>query len=240
MLLLWDIDRTLVDVSDITLDAFTATVTAVLGREPETVASLTGRSEAASMFETLRGNGFSEDNARAKLPHALQQFMSELAGRMRRLDSACRTARLLPGVRQALREFARQTNVLQSVLTGGLRANAHLKLTAFDLESYLDLSVAAYGDDDFDRAVLVDVARKRASQAAGYEVPVANTVLIGDSLNDVDAGRRSGAQVIAVATGVNSEDELKGVGANEVLRDLQSLQDVRAAVSRCLEPLRWP
>lgn len=50
--------------------------------------------------------------------------------------------------------------------------------------SPLDLSIGAYGDDHRDRAVLVTIARKRAT---GTPIPAAQVVLIGDTPSDVDA-----------------------------------------------------
>ena len=46
------------------------------------------------------------------------------------------------------------------------------------------------------------------------------TVLIGDTVLDVEAGLVGGARVIAVATGVSSIDELRHSGADAVLPDL--------------------
>ena len=54
--------------------------------------------------------------------------------------------------------FGSSSQVLQSVLTGNLAANARLKLGAFGLDRWLDLEVAATGSDDHDRTNLVPVA----------------------------------------------------------------------------------
>jgi phosphoglycolate phosphatase-like HAD superfamily hydrolase len=55
-----------------------------------------------------------------------------------------------------------------------------------------------------------------------------NTTVIGDTPRDVEAARQGGARIVAVATGVDSERELRAAGAPVVLRDLS---DIDHAVS---------
>ncbi|MQY15149.1 hypothetical protein SRB5_53270 [Streptomyces sp. RB5] len=47
-----------------------------------------------------------------------------------------------------------------------------------------------------------------------------DTVLIGDTPENVEGGRENGVQVIAVATGRSSAGELRAAGADSVLDDL--------------------
>jgi hypothetical protein len=52
-------------------------------------------------------------------------------------------------------------DVVQSVLTGTMEPIALCKLAAFDLHTFVDFEVGAYGLDDTERPPLVPLARKR-------------------------------------------------------------------------------
>lgn len=121
----------------------------------------------------------------------------------------------------------------QSVLTGNLRANAALKLRLFGLAEFLDLGVGAYGGDARERAALLPVARRRAAAAYGHHFDSGSTFLIGDTPQDVHAGRIGGSWVIAVASGTSSGAELREAGADSVLTDLRDT----AAVVRAVQAL---
>ncbi|GAA4966686.1 hypothetical protein GCM10023238_38110 [Streptomyces heliomycini] len=73
-----------------------------------------------------------------------------------------------------------------SVLTGNIDANARVKLSAFGLDSLLDLPVGAYGADADLRPDLVAVARERVQRLRGVRADTP-TVLVGDTPRDVEA-----------------------------------------------------
>jgi beta-phosphoglucomutase-like phosphatase (HAD superfamily) len=81
------------------------------------------------------------------------------------------------------------------------------------------------------RANLVGIARKRASAKLGLSFDKRNTVVIGDTPRDVEAGRLGGAYVVAVASGSDSVERLKVEGADVVLPDLADTAAVVAAVT---------
>jgi phosphoglycolate phosphatase-like HAD superfamily hydrolase len=120
--------------------------------------------------------------------------------------------------------------VVQSVLTGNIRALADAKLSALGLAPLLDMDVGAYGDSHEVRAELVHLARRAASQAYGCDFGGSATVLIGDTPLDVQAALATGARAVAVATGGFTAGELAAAGADAVLPDLSGTADVLAAV----------
>jgi phosphoglycolate phosphatase-like HAD superfamily hydrolase len=60
--------------------------------------------------------------------------------------------------------------------------------------------------------------------------PNNNTVIIGDSLSDVETGLKGGAKVIGVASAKSSVEELREAEASIVLLDLTSVTDLTRAV----------
>jgi phosphoglycolate phosphatase len=134
------------------------------------------------------------------------------------------------GAREALEALGSSDDVIQSLLTGNIQANAALKLAAFGLERYPDFEVGAYGSHRGVRADLVGVACERASAKHRVAIEPADAVVIGDTPLDVEAARRGGARAVAVATGSASSDELWGAGPDVVLSDLRDTKAVLEAV----------
>ncbi|WP_431999125.1 HAD hydrolase-like protein [Sphaerimonospora mesophila] len=67
--------------------------------------------------------------------------------------------------------------------------------------------------DHEERPELVRPAQERAARKYGQAFTAGNTVLIGDTPNDVLAGHLGGARVIAVATGTYDAAALREAGA---------------------------
>ncbi|MGW4895647.1 HAD family hydrolase [Kitasatospora sp. NPDC004240] len=224
ILLLWDIDGTLIDDGAVGRTVYPPAFERLTGRPACHRVTTDGRTEPAVMDELFARHGVP-----AVEPH---RVAAELADQLRRRTTELRTAgRVLPGALDALRALRARPEVTQSVLTGNIRANALLKLRLFGLAEFTDLRCGAYGDDARGRAALVAVARRRA--AAVHRRAPGDIVLIGDTPHDVRAGRAGGARVIAVASGTSGEEVLRAAGADVVLADLR---DTAAVIDAVLSP----
>jgi phosphoglycolate phosphatase len=225
VLVLWDIDHTLIESGGVGRQVYAAAFEKVTGRRLEHMAELSGRTEPMIFRETLQLHGiddpgdlfdrFAEEQARGYAEHA---------------DELRTKGRVLPGAAEVLRILASRDDVIQSVLTGNIHQSAQIKLTTFGLDRYLDLDIGAYGTDDEVRAHLVEIARQRATAARGVYFDRDTTVLIGDTPNDIKAARDGGARVIAVATGKDSEEDLTKAGADTVFADLTDIDALLAAI----------
>jgi phosphoglycolate phosphatase len=186
---------------------------------------LAGRTEPVIFRDALRVNGIeaSED--------LYEQFAAAQAqGYVDHLDELRSQGRALPEAREALEALAERDDVTQSVLTGNTRPAAEIKLRAFGLDRYINFDIGAYGTDDDTRANLVAIARQRAEQAHAQDYEAGQTILIGDTSNDVAAALGSGARIVAVATGKESVADLTAAGADTVLADLTDTAAVVAAI----------
>jgi phosphoglycolate phosphatase-like HAD superfamily hydrolase len=214
-LVLWDIDHTLIETRGVGGKLYRAAFEEITGRQMEHKANLTGKTEPAILTETLGLHGLkSSDDYQAKYAEALARQYERHADELRA------RGRALPGARAALATLAQHSGVIQSVLTGNLRAVAATKLRVFGLEGFIDLEVGAYGDDEADRPKLVAIAQERAGAKYGAYFTRDNTVILGDSLSDVETGLKGGAKVIGVASGKSSAAELREAGAAGVIVNL--------------------
>lgn len=212
-LILWDVDHTLVENAGVSKEIYAAAFTALAGEQPRQPARTGGRTDRLIMHTMFADHGLPTP-AWETIAAALVQAGADRLEAMRQRGSA------LPGVREAIHRLAGDPRFVQSVLTGNIRPNAEMKVSALDLAEELDFAVGAYGDDADDRAELVAAAQRRAARRYGRPFAAANTVLIGDTPRDVDAAHRGGAGLIAVATGVHSTAQLEQAGAEIVMTDL--------------------
>ncbi len=226
LLVLWDIDHTLTENHGVNKEIYALAFERLTGRRAEHPARTDGRTEPEIMRNMLAEHGIDAGpDYLARVQEALVSATESKAATLRERGHE------LPGARAALAAFQALPGIVQSVLTGNIRPNAVTKLSVFGLDGYLDFEAGGYGSDDEVRANLVGVAQERASARYRARFDKGNTVLIGDTLRDVQAGRNGGARVIAVATGSDSVEALRAEGADIALPDLQDTRAVMEAVS---------
>jgi phosphoglycolate phosphatase-like HAD superfamily hydrolase len=224
-LILWDVDHTLITTGGVGDDIYREAFREVTGIVPGELAEMTGRTEAVIFRDTLALHDLAPDR------ELFSRFVDRQAdGYRRRAGDLRRHGRALLGVPAALARLSDLPGVLQTVLTGNSRPGAEAKLAAFGIAGPLDFAVGAYGTDSDTRSELVDIARARVMDTYGLVFTADDTVIIGDTVNDVRAGRDGGARVIAVATGRTTVDDLTAAGANTVLPDLTDTEALVAAV----------
>lgn len=218
LLVLWDIDGTLVRTAGHGRYAFDEAFRAVVGRDPEPV-DFAGRTDKEIALTMLAGE-----------PDHLPRVLEELAGALELRKEAMREdGYAYPGVPEVLEALHRRDDVIQSLLTGNIQANAVIKVSAFELERWLDFEVGAYGSDPHNRrSDLVAVARERA--AAKYGEPT-GAVLVGDTPLDVRAAQHAGARAVAVATGFADPETLRASRPDAFLDDLSDTAAALAAIT---------
>ncbi|WP_078505258.1 HAD family hydrolase [Streptomyces violaceusniger] len=223
-LVLWDVDHTLVSIGGVSRDIYEHAFRSAIGRPLSRLASMTGRTERAIITETLELNDVEVSQA------SVSRFCSALGVAAHKLEGRIReSGRSLPGAADAL--YALQDGrVVQSVVTGNIRSIAKTKLSAFNLADSLDLEVGGYGDDGSDRAVLVRLACERAEEKYHTSFAGKRTFVIGDTPHDIKGARDAGVFAVGVATGRSSVKVLEKCGADLVLTDLTSIEELRNTV----------
>lgn len=229
LLVLWDIDHTLIETRGVGGAIFKRAFQEATGRPLINRADISGRTELDIVRESLAVNDI--EPTREHISHVTDALVRGYDASRADLG---RTGRVLPGARETLAELAADEAVFQTVLTGNLREVARIKLEVFGLASFLDLSAGAYGDDASDRAELVGLAQGRASERFGLTFGNRETLLIGDTPNDVRAGLAAGVRVLGIGSGKTPAADLLQAGASVVA---DSLVEAGSEVRRCLTQL---
>lgn len=224
-LVLWDIDHTLISIDGLSAEIYAQAFREVTGRRLDHLAAMAGKTEREIITETLTLNDITPSTP------LLATFAAAVAaGYSRRAEEIRSRGRVLPGARAALAALAARPDVVQSVLTGNLDSIALCKLTAFDLQAFLDVEVGAYGFDGLQRSSLVAVARARAAEKYNEPFPATSTVLVGDTPRDIEAAHQAGVRIVAVATGSTPHQALTAAAPTHVLPDLRQTLTVLRAI----------
>lgn len=220
-LVVWDVDQTLIDAGKAGRDIMNVAVTRTLEREPVHGVRFGGKTDPRIAAEILAASGVSPpyDAYVADVLAHLEQVLAE------RAHLLADGGRVLPGVRETLTRV-RATGALQTVLTGNIRPNALVKLSAFQLQSFVDPEVGAFGSDHPHRPRLLPLLLERAACAYDRRWEPENTWIIGDTEFDYECAAASGARCLLVATGGTSHADLSALGADAVLPDLSDVASV--------------
>jgi phosphoglycolate phosphatase len=213
-LVLWDIDHTLIENAGVSKQIYATGFAMLTGHTALHAAQTDGRTDQEIMAEMIAEHGGRS--------YDWPQIMSALerAGAAHH-DVLAARGTVLPGVAELVTALAERPDVVQTVVTGNIRANAQVKLSALGLARFFDLEVGGYGSDHVDRHRLVESARKRAATKYGPEYGEAgHAIVIGDTPRDIEAARLGGADILAVASGRHGADELRAAGAQRVFADL--------------------
>ena len=216
VLVLWDLDLTLLDPAGFGGRMIAPALAGVLGREPVMDVSFAGRTDRAILTGLLRRNGVDrpDDEVVAALMDTVARRCEDHAQDL--LDAG---GGALPGAHAAVRALASAGRLHQGIVTGNMRRTALLKLRVCGFDGLPDPALAAFGDHALDRAQLVREAMDTAARR-GIDAAPGRTVVIGDHVHDVRGALDAGARCVAVATGRVGAEELRSAGAHAVLPDL--------------------
>lgn len=212
-LVLFDIDGTLVRrAGPHHRDALVAAVRRVIGVETRNDnIAVHGKLDTDILLEMMANAGVPRRRARA----ALASICREAERHYLRTVPVLRR-RTCPGVRRLLARLERRRAVL-GLVTGNLQRIGWKKLDRADLKEYFRFGI--FAEMASDRVALARLAVRRA-EARRWINGTSRRILIGDTPNDVEAGRVNGLETVAVATGLCSLDELRSSGASLCAPDL--------------------
>src|SRR5258706_4035883 len=99
-----------------------------------------------------------------------------------------------------------------------------------NLKSFIDFG--AFGNLALTRVDLIKVAQNRYEKLFGKNRPITDFVIIGDTPLDIACARDGGIEVIAVATGHFSAEELQSAGADLVINSLEEKEKIMEFLSK--------
>jgi phosphoglycolate phosphatase len=203
----FDLDGTLVDSLDDLTDAVNHMLSG-FGRPSLTTASVRGLvgKGARNLIQRALGTESQDDIARA-----LELFVAYNSGHIADKSS------LYPGVREALPQLA-ESGIRMAVISNKNEALCRLVMEALGIARQFEIIC---GGDTFPEMKPSPLPLLRVAERLG--VAIHEAVMIGDSINDVQAGQQAGATTIGCVWGYGGAD-----GLAEADHRAASLGDVAA------------
>ena len=218
-LILFDIDGTLVS-GRAAKPAFEAAMVETYGTVGDLASvSFAGKTDPQIARELLRTAGLDDEAVDAGLPELWGRYLSHLEECLIELPM-----RILPGVHELLDALIAFEDVGLGLVTGNIAGGAELKLGSAGL--WNRFAIGGFGSDHEERNELPTVALERARAHWSVTIEAGNAVIVGDTPRDVRCGLAGGIRTLAVATGTFVASELAEAGADHVLEDLSSTDDV--------------
>ncbi|MGH7832229.1 MAG: HAD family hydrolase [Candidatus Binatia bacterium] len=224
ILVLFDIDGTLVDCGGTSGETFARAFREVYGVacpvfSPAEVAGLTDLAIVNQVASRLGLRNREEFEAS-------RERVFDLYARYLAIVFEQRPPVALPGADSAVRAL-RESGCAVGLLTGSTRATARLKLKYAGIDPGL-FACGAYSEDGELRDMLPPAARARYLELFSREPAV--TVLVGDTPRDVRAALTTSCEFIGVTTGHYSRASLEEAGARIILDDLSNPIALRDAI----------
>lgn len=141
---------------------------------------------------------------------------------------------IMPGIEELLNLLNDEHEVFLGLITGNFEQNAYMKLRSYQLDTFFKFG--GFGNDNENRNMLPLIAIDRANKFVGNDIFHSdNTIIIGDTLRDIECGRVNGIKVISVATGEFGFDELLDAEPDLLMRDFSDVNRTKKEILRLLK-----
>lgn len=226
-LILFDIDGTLVDTMGAGLvslrNGFFAAFPESKGRDfpPLDLGGATDSGVARFLFEYFEIEHSTE--TRDRFFHFYAEDLSSTF-----LKSEEIQGHVLPGVIPLLEGLSKDDRYEIALLTGNTMRGAFIKLERYEIDHHFE--TGGFGDDHADRNRLGPIALTRTAEVHGEVFAAENTLVVGDTLKDIDCARAFGAKVLAVSTGAVRREILEAAKPDAFLADLAKSEEALARI----------
>lgn len=175
-----------------------------------TDAGMTDPEIAAILFREVVGR----DGNPAERARAIGCYLKHLPAAVAESDGY----RVMPGIESLLDDLI-DRGLLLGLVTGNIEAAAHIKLARAGLNRFF--SFGGYGSDSPDRTEVTEAALRRGALVSGETLDDGACIAVGDTPRDVKAGHGAGIQVVGVATGSYTVEQLEEAGADYALNTVK-------------------
>jgi len=211
LVLLWDIDGTLLDTQGAGVGPLSKSIEEVTGRSVILERRKHSGKSDYEIIESLSGLSASEYPENSQFESILENYVSGLA-----INLQNKPAKVLGDTVRTLEKLQESQNIRIGLLTGNCKSGGLQKLVSANLLSFFDPEVSFFASLE---------SNNRKSVLASAVKRFANLIIIGDTPNDVEAGSFYNIPVISVATGLYTWAELNQINKGSVLGSEWKLND---------------
>ena len=198
-LLIWDIDGTLLHCGGSGRNALEKTFEErySISKAFDAV-QMAGKMDKNILEEALEKNNLSDEDIHDIISHYGINLKKELENN--------REFKLLQNIKINLHKLSKDNRIYNVIATGNSEVGGILKLKKAGLDEYF--SLGSFGNHFTKRGILVKNAINVARFSYDIDFKKENIYMIGDTPDDILAGKENGIRTIAVATGGYSKEKL--------------------------------
>lgn len=225
-LYLFDIDGTLVDLTDIHVNSYMEAYQEVFGPKAEEITkkeiiSTFGMPECKQHEQIFQSHNFGNEG---QIEQIIKIYENHFINKIKSI-----TINPLPGVIDFL-EYLKEHNEYIGIVSGNPDYKGNQILKKAGLYNYF--SIFSYDKGFNNRTEIVYEAVKYARKK-DYQFEKA--IVIGDTTKDIEAGNNAGAVTVAVASGTDSREVLKRANPNVIVDSLEQYLEILRDVNNKID-----
>ena len=207
-IILWDIDGTLLKISDVKIDKHLKAINKVLN------VYYSGISDSSGMTDLEIIRAIANKNSR-------ELSTKEIDSIFENLDELTVEEMYYSPLGENINishtlQVIKSLGLTNGILTGNSPKRAISKIDSAGLHTYFDFNFAYFGDAALDRINLVENCTESLNKYNLRKI-----IIVGDSPRDIQAAKNFGLDIVAIATGKHSYQELLTFNPNLLLHDLK-------------------
>lgn len=220
ILLIWDIDGTLINCKGVGRKAMNDAFLKMYGVESGfDCVSMSGRLDERIVRDAMSIHGVSENNLEAFYKAYGESLLEQMEAHQ---------PHVLEGVKAILEETNLSGRVLNTVGTGNCKVGADMKLQFTGLKDYIRFG--SYGSDHDERWALIEEVIHKANDLKGERFDKDRIFVIGDTPRDILAGQKNNVRTIALETGGFNKADLLEYSPDYILPSLSDKEAFYQAI----------
>jgi phosphoglycolate phosphatase len=214
--ILFDVDGTLIDAFDCHFHGQSSALTQVFGLDGQRDLSFSGHLLPEGLRKMAIKHGGKPEDVEPLLQAGLRVWSDRT---IEHLNNGGKCV-ALPGVTELL-DYLYVHGYKLAIITGSTRLMAMALLEKVGFLKYFQFLATGEEAETRPQLAALALARLRETQP---DLLSSQVVMVGDSPNDIQAGKAIGAYTVAVATGVHALDDLEKEEPDALLPDLSDLK----------------
>jgi phosphoglycolate phosphatase len=220
--IIFDLDDTLVNFMEHYNVAFSETFKEIFGINSNLdEIDFAGKTIPNIIRELGELKGIEQKLIEKKLDNALDCIANKFFKSINEIKNADKY--ILPGANELLKELVNLGFVI-GLMTGSTSKIASKILQVTALLKYFD--ILTFGEEAKDRDGLLRKSLEKAEKKFGIKFTKESVIIIGDSIRDIECGKKISALVIVVATGHHSYDVLKKRNPDYIFNSLRNYKEL--------------
>ncbi len=207
-IILWDIDGTLLKISNVKTDKHLKAINNVLNVYYSGISDSSGMTDLEIIREIANKNS---RELSTKEINSIFENLDELTVEEMYYSPLGENINISHTL-----QVIKSLGLTNGILTGNSPKRAISKIDSAGLYTYFDFNFAYFGDAALDRINLVENCTESLNKYNLRKI-----IIVGDSPRDIQAAKKFGLDIVAIATGKHSYQDLLTFNPNLLLHDLK-------------------